>query len=103
MKYPPRRVVHVRAVEASLSFPEVNLWWAQVTVTPEARSTAVLSRGTEKGLIGSIPGGGQVQAICGVGARLLWKKAQKKPKKNMISEIIKRIIPNFSPLRTKEE
>lgn len=36
---------------------------------PEAKSTAVLRRGTENGSIGVIPGGGQVQAICGVGAK----------------------------------
>lgn len=41
----------------------MRLWWAQVTVTPEAKRTAVFRRGTENGLIGSIPGGGQVQAI----------------------------------------
>lgn len=54
-------------------------------------------------MIGWTPGGGQVQEIWGVGARLLWKNAQKNARKNMISEIMNRIIPNFSPLRTKEE
>lgn len=93
----------MRALVASKVFPEVRLWWAQVTETPEDRSVAVLRRGTEKGLIVWMPGGGQVQAIAGVGARLLWKNAQKKAKKNMTSEVIKRIIPNFSPLRTIEE
>jgi hypothetical protein len=29
-----------------------SLWWAQVTVTPEARSTAVFSSGTLNGLSG---------------------------------------------------
>jgi hypothetical protein len=62
-----------------------------------------LRRGTEKGLIAWTPGGGQVQEISGVGARLLWKKAQKKAKKNITSEAMNRIIPNFRPLRTKEE
>lgn len=50
---------------------DVSLWWAQVTVTPEARRTAVFRRGTENGFNGEIPGGGHVQEICGVGARLL--------------------------------
>jgi len=40
-------------------------------VTPDARRTAVFSRGMEKGLIGLIPVGGQVHPISGVGARLL--------------------------------
>jgi hypothetical protein len=37
-----------------------------------------------------------------VGARLLWKKAQKKEKKKNTSEIINRSIPKRSPLATKE-
>jgi len=44
-----------------------------------------------------MPGGGQVQPISGVGARLLWKKAQKKAKKNITSEAINRSIPIRSP------
>jgi len=65
-----------------------------VTVTPDARSTPVFKSGTEKGLITWIAVGGQVQPISGVGASLLWKKAQKKAKKNRTSETINRIIPS---------
>lgn len=75
----------------------ISLWWAQVTVTPDAKSTVVLSRGTEKGLIGVMPVGGQVHPISGEGARLLWKKAQKKAKKKATSEAINRIIPHRRP------
>lgn len=50
--------------------PSIMLWWAQVTVTPEARSTAVLSNGTSKGSKGVIPVGGQQPPSSGVGARL---------------------------------
>lgn len=46
------------------------LWWAQVTVTPEARRTAVLRRGTSNGLRGVMPAGGQMPPSSGVGARL---------------------------------
>lgn len=46
-----------------MRLPAIKPWWAQVTVKPEARRTAVFRRGTEKGLIGSIPGGGHVHAI----------------------------------------
>ena len=46
------------------------LWWAQVTVTPEASKTAVLSSGTSKGSRGVIPAGGQQPPKSGVGARL---------------------------------
>lgn len=80
--------------------PETSAWWAAVTVTPEARSTPVFRRGTEKGLIGVIPAGGQVEPSSGVGARLLWKKAQKKAKKKSTSEVINRIIPHRIPFLT---
>jgi hypothetical protein len=69
-------------------------------VTPEARSTAVFRRGTEKALIGVIPVGGQQHPSSGVGERLLWKNAQKKPKKNIISEVINKIIPQRNPVTT---
>jgi hypothetical protein len=77
-----------------------SLWWAQVTVTPDARSTAVFSRGTLNGLRGLIPVGGQQQPSSGVGARLLWKNAQKNAKKNNTSEVINRIIPHRNPFVT---
>lgn len=43
-----------------------------MTVTPEARSTAVLSRGTSNGLSVVIPVGGQQPPSSGVGAKLEW-------------------------------
>jgi hypothetical protein len=85
---------------ALVRFPSINLWWAHVTVTPEARRTAVFKRGTLKGLIGVIPTGGQQQPSSGVGARLLWKKAQKKAKKKHTSDKMNRIIPHRRPLAT---
>lgn len=57
---------------ACLRSPSMMLWWAQVTVTPEASSTAVLSRGTSKGSRVIIPVGGQQPPSSGVGARLAW-------------------------------
>lgn len=60
----------------------------------------MLSRGTESGFSGWMPGGGQVQAICGVGARLLWKKPQKNAKKNITSDRMNRIMPNLRPFKT---
>lgn len=41
-------------------------------VTPDARRTAVFSRGTSNGLSGVIPMGGQCPPSSGVGARLEW-------------------------------
>lgn len=78
----------------------MSLWWAQVTVTPEAKRTAVLRRGTLNGLMGVIPVGGHLQPNSGVGARLLWKKAQKNAKKNNTSDAINKIMPHRSPLVT---
>lgn len=57
---------------ASFRCPSMMLWWAQVTVTPEASRTAVLSKGTSKGSRGVIPVGGQQPPSSGVGARLAW-------------------------------
>jgi hypothetical protein len=77
-----------------------SLWWAHVTVTPEASSTAVFSKGTLNGFRGVIPIGGQQQPSSGVGDSLLWKKAQKKAKKNRTSDVINKIIPQRSPFVT---
>ena len=62
-------------------------------MTPDDRSTAVFSNGTRKGFRGVIPVGGQVTPISTVGARLLWKKAQKNAKKKQTSEVINKIMP----------
>lgn len=43
-----------------------------MTVTPEARRTAVLSRGTSNGSNVVMPVGGQQPPSSGVGARLEW-------------------------------
>jgi hypothetical protein len=48
-----------------------------------------------------IPNGGHKFPISIFGARLLWKKAQKKLKKNSTSEVIKSSIPHRSPLITQ--
>ena len=69
-------------------------------MTPDERRTAVFKRGTENGLIGVIPTGGQVHPSSGVGANLLWKKDQKNAKKNNTSDAINKIIPHRIPLAT---
>jgi hypothetical protein len=63
---------------------------------------AVLSKGTENGLITVIPVGGQIQPISGEGASLAWKKAQKKPKKKHTSDKINKSIPHRKPFTTKD-
>ena len=76
------------------------LWWAHVTVTPEAKRMAVLRRGTSIGSRGLIPTGGHCPPSSRAGARLEWKKAQKKPKKKKASEAINRTMPYRSPFWT---
>jgi hypothetical protein len=54
-------------------------------------------------LKGVIPRGGHSIPISIVGANLLWKKAQKKLKKNNTSDVINRIIPQRNPKTTEVE
>jgi len=98
----PSRIVIRRAFQAS--FPSLcrRLWWDQVSEAPEERRMAVFKRGTPHGLIGLIPVGGHTHPISGVGAKALWKNAQKKEKKNITSESTNRIKPIFIPRTTKE-
>jgi len=62
----------------------------------------VFNNGTCHGLIAVIPLGGHTQPISIVGFKLEWKKAQKKAKKNIISDTINKIIPIFKPFLTYE-
>lgn len=61
----------------------------------------MLSRGTWYGLIACKPKGGHNTPSSIFGLSLLWKKAQKKEKKNKISEVINKIIPHRRPFITK--
>lgn len=78
-------------------FPSIKLWWAQVTVTPEANKIAVFNKGIWNGLNEIIPKGGQIIPNSIVGESLLWKNLQKKEMKKKISEIINKIIPHRNP------
>jgi hypothetical protein len=57
----------------------------------------VLANGKCSGFKVSIPFGGQMAPTFTDGAMLLWKNAQKKAKKNITSEVMKRIIPKRKP------
>ena len=70
-------------------------WCDQVTVAPEANKIAVFNKGIWKGLKGRIPVGGQQFPISIVGDNLLWKKAQKKEKKNRTSDTINNLYYNI--------
>jgi hypothetical protein len=89
------------AVFVFLLFILIILWCAHVTVIPDLNRMAVLSNGIWNGAIAIMPSGGQRLPISMLGARLLWKNAQKKLKKNSTSEVIKRIIPQRRPLTTQ--
>lgn len=75
-------------------------WCAHVTVAPEANKIDVLSNGTWKGLKTKILAGGHSKPSSKVGLKLLWKNAQKKEKKNKISDTINKIIPQRKPTPT---
>lgn len=93
----PRNTVKLNPlIDSSLS-PLTMLWCAHVTVAPELSKIAVFNSGTEKGLRGSIPRGGQHTPISIAGDKLLWKKAQKKETKNKTSETINSKKPIFKP------
>jgi len=77
-----------------LWFLSIKEWWAQVTVTPEARRIAVFKRGIWSGLKGWIPTGGHMAPISILGDKHLWKNAQKNEIKKKISETINKIIPH---------
>lgn len=64
-----------------------------MTVIPEASRIVVFRSGTSMGLSGLIPTGGHWPPSSGVGARLEWKKAQKKPRKKKASDVMNRAIP----------
>jgi hypothetical protein len=78
VKYNPSVTVSVKPISPSFALPNINAWWAQVTVTPEESNTTVFNSGTPHGLSGLIPIGGHMFPNSTVGARLLWKNAQKK-------------------------
>jgi hypothetical protein len=69
-------------------------------LTPEESKISVFKKGNSKGLRTSISLGGQTQPMATEGDKLEWKKAQKKPKKNIISETINKITPERRPCWT---
>ena len=60
----------------------------------------MFSKGTPHGLNTVMPLGGHLDPISTLGAKLEWKKAQKKETKKNTSDVIKRIIPSRRPSST---
>ena len=80
--------------------PSISEWCAYVTVAPDDSRRIVFSRGTSYGDSGSIPCGGQCAPSSTVGARALWKKAQKMLMKKNTSLTMNRATPRDSPFCT---
>lgn len=93
VKIAARKTVTIREIAACFLYPATMLWWAHVTEQPDSNSIIVFRKGTSQGLNTTIPFGGHIEPMSIDGARLLWKNAQKKAKKNSISEIINKITP----------
>ena len=73
---------------------------AQVTLKPDIINTNVLNKGKSNTGITCKPTGGKIDPISTDGHNAAWKKAQKKPKNNIISDAIKKINPVFNPFLT---
>lgn len=96
----PSVIVIIKLIKLWFLFFCIKLWWLQVTLTPEDKRIIVFNKGIENGFRVIIPKGGQLIPTSIAGERLEWKKAQKKEKKNNISETINNIKPNFKPVKT---
>lgn len=85
-----------------LTFRSVNhkALCAHVVAKPEVKRRSVLVKGSSQISKAWRLLGGQTQPIAIDGAKLTWKKAQKKAKKNKISETINKAIPYRKPWRT---
>lgn len=99
----PRIIVIIREIKVSFKLLLIILWWDHEIEIPEEIKIVVFKRGISNGLKGIIFIGGHILPISIFGDNLLWKNAQKKEIKKKISEIIKRIIPNFNPITTFDE
>lgn len=102
MKYAPSTTVTTNPHTKPLLSCANSLWWAQVTLTPEERSTTVLSSGTEKASSPTTPTGGQQEPISTLGPMAAWKNPQKKAPKKHTSDKINKIIPCRNPVATLE-
>jgi hypothetical protein len=87
-------------LRAILELPIIKARCAHVILTPDDNNIIVFNKGKPHGFKTTIPAGGHTHPIAIDGARLQWKKAQKKPKKNIISETINNIIPKRKPCCT---
>ena len=92
-----RRIVTHKPKMVCFLDPANNAWCAHVALAPDKSKMTVFNKGISKGEKTSIPCGGQTVPSSMVGANAEWKKAQKKPKKNITSDTTNKINPNFNP------
>lgn len=88
------------AITVFFRAPNKREWCAQVTAAPELNNKIVFNNGICQGLNVVKKAGGHMPPKTGLGLKLTWKKAQKKPKKNIISDKINKITPIFNPVCT---
>jgi hypothetical protein len=99
-KKKPKAIVTAKASKASEYKPKLVALCAHVMENPEIINNMVLKKGNANTGIGSIPAGGhEVEKIID-GLKEAWKKAQKKPKNNIISDNINSKNPETRPLFT---
>lgn len=65
--------VYTVPIKAPFLLPCIIEWWPYVTKTPEDNKIIVFNKGNSKGLIASIPIGGQIAPDSTVGDNPLWK------------------------------
>jgi len=96
----PNKIVKNR-VFVAVFWEFLNLeWWHHVTDAPDESKIIVFTKGTPSGLNGKIKVGGHWAPSSMSDDLLLWMNVQKKERKNITSEAIKRIIPIFRPTFT---
>jgi len=88
-------VKRIEPIANSIFFSK-NEWWDQVIVAPDDNKIIEFNSGIPIGSNTIILIGGHTSPSSMFGEILLWKKAQKNLKKNMISDKINIIILNFS-------
>lgn len=74
--------------------------WDHVIVIPDDNNIIVFNNGNAHGSNEDIPTGGQLSPVWTQEFIIIWKKAQKKEKKNIISLTINKHIPSLIPFWT---
>lgn len=77
------------------------LWWPKVKMPLEVNKITVPNKGIPKASKALTPVGGHTPPKSGLGDKDLWKYPQKKEKKNITSETIKKIIDDRIKFFTK--